>query len=194
MARPRLTAADKIAKLQAQIAALVVENGIEALPAPVAAAAAQATAPTVDPTAGFALLADAIAAATTKAITASKPVEKKTILNYKGETPWHGKDEPKLKLKRRMFQHGMLIDPELVTNDEIMLMNKLRPGRYFDNFVTVERRRDKGINFTWPMKTQDQKIRLAMQYGCVTIPQVLQRCIDEAAAPKKDFVEDDSDF
>ena len=143
---------------------------------------------------GYELLANAIAAATTQAIQAAKPIEKKTILNYKGDTPWHKRDEVHLKLKRRMFLHSQLIDPDFVSNAEILVLNKVRPGSYFDGFVHVERRRDKGLNIWWPLKTPDQKMRLATQYGVITLPQILQHCIDEAAAPKKDFVSDEDDF
>lgn len=196
MGRPKLTAEEKIARLQAQIATLKTENNLPAEAEPVAAAVdhVAAATPVVDASAGYALLADAIAAATTRAIQATKPIVKKTILDYKGDTPWRSRDVTQLKLKRRMFQHGQLIDPEMVSNEEITLMNKLRPGTYFDGFVRVERRRDKGLNFTWPLKTADQKIHLAMKYGCITVPQILQHCIDEAAAPKKDFVADEDDF
>ena len=194
MGRPALTPEQKLAKLQAQIDALKAEHGLDVPTQEVLAVAAPQVAAAPDATAGFEILANAIAAATTRAITATKPVEKKTILNYKGDTPWHKRDEVKLKLKRKMYQHGQLIDPDMVSNEEIAIMNKLRPGRYFDGFVTVERRRDKGLNFTWPLKTPDQKMRLAMQYGAITIPQILSRCVEEAAAPKKDFVPDEDDF
>jgi hypothetical protein len=171
---------DKIAALEAELAKLKSESGTESV------SAAQ---PTFDASAAD-VLARAIANATTAAINASKPIEKKSIITYKGDTPWHKAGEAHVKAKRKYYIHSLLIDPDFHSNEEITLLNKVRPGRYLDGFVTVERRRDKGINVQWPIKTPDQKMRLASTYGIITLTQLLQHCIDEAAAPKRDFMED----
>lgn len=129
-----------------------------------------------------------------QAIEQARP-QKKNPFNRKVNTPWMPKDgKPKLKLKRKMYQHGLLIDPDKCTNEEIDLLNKIRPGLYCDNFIRVIRRRDKGVNIEWPIKTPDQRQRLSTQYGLRNLVEVLQRCIEEANNPKKsDFDLDTED-
>lgn len=147
-------------------------------------------APTEAATPGLDVLAEAIARATTQAIQAAKPVEKKTILTYKGRNPWDPPEgTPKLKLKRKMFVHSLAVDPDMVSNDEIAMLNKVRPGRYCDGFITVERRRDKGINISWPIKTASQRMRLSAQYGIRSLVDLLQCCVSEDRTP----IPDDAD-
>jgi len=145
--------------------------------------------------AGMEVLAQAIAQAMTGANKASKPVEKKTILTYDGITPWSPpKGEKRLKAKRKFHVHSLLVDPDFHSNEEIDLFNKVRPGTYLNGFVKVERRRDKGINISWQIKTPDQKMRLAATYGITSLAQLLQRCIAEAAQPKKIEEASEEDF
>lgn len=138
---------------------------------------------------------DTLADALVKAINIAKPMEKKTPFNRKVNTPWTPKDgSPKLKLKRATHQHGLLIDPEFLTNDEIALMNKLRPGLYYDGWVRIVRRKDRGIDIDYPVKTAAQRLRLVNQYGIRNLKELLEGCIQEAENPtKKDQVDADGD-
>lgn len=131
------------------------------------------------------------------ALQSVKPVEKKNAANRVPKTPFTPKNgEAKLKLKRKMHQHGIPLDPDLLTNDQIELMNKLKPGRFIDNWVLVTRRKDRGMDITYPVKTAGQRMKLASQFG-ISGPNalniLLQRCIDEAANPKPDAYFDDED-
>lgn len=121
-----------------------------------------------------------------QAIEATKPVQKKTPMNRKAGTPWSPKDgSPKLKLRRAMYQHGLKLDPDMLTNEQIELLNKLRPGRFMDSWVKVTRRRDKGIDITYPIKTAAQRLKLVNQYGIRNFAELLARCIEEAENPKR---------
>lgn len=127
-------------------------------------------------------LADALV----QAINAAKPPEKKNPFNRKKGTPWTPKDgSAKLKLKRKMYQHGLLIDDEKIDNEEIALMNKVRPGLYLDGHVKVIRRRDRGIDIDYAVKTASQRLRLVNQFGIRNLKELLAQCIEEAANPKK---------
>src|ERR1051326_7500291 len=96
----------------------------------------------------------ALAEALSQAIRASQPPTKKTSSNRKPVTAWSPKDgTPKLKLKRKMYQHGLPIDPDLLTNEEIIALNELRPGRFLNGWVKVYRRRDRGVDIDYPTKT-----------------------------------------
>ena len=93
--------------------------------------------------------ASELAAALVQAINLTKPVEKKTFATRKSKTPWTPTDgSPKAKLKRVAHQHGVELDPDKLSSDEINLFNKLRPGRFLDGHVTVTRRRDRGIDIS----------------------------------------------
>ena len=126
-----------------------------------------------------------LAAALVQAINAAKPVEKKTFATRKPKTPWTPKDgSPKTKLKRNAFQHGMEIDEDKLSNDEIALFNKLRPGRFLDGLVTVTRRRDRGIDISYPVKTAAQRLKLVNLFGIRNLAELLAMCINEAQNPK----------
>lgn len=126
-----------------------------------------------------------LARALVEAINLAKPKEKKNAFNRTVKTPWTPKDgSPKLKLKRAAHQHGMEIDSEKLSNDEIALFNKLRPGRFLDGLVTVTRRRDKGIDITYPVKTAAQRLKLVNQFGIRNLAELLQLCVTEAENPK----------
>lgn len=127
-----------------------------------------------------------LAAVLTQVLQQNKPVEKKTTANRIPRTPWSPKNgEPKLKLKRKFYQHNYPLDAKRMTNERIALANQLKPGRFCDGFVTVTRRRDKGINITWPLKTPDQKLFLVQNFGLRNLDEIMQYCIDEAKNPKK---------
>jgi hypothetical protein len=119
-----------------------------------------------------------------QAINTTKPVEKKNPLNRKVNTPWTPKDgSPKLKLKRPAHQHGILINEDILSNEEIDLFNRLKPGDFCNGWVKVTKRRDRGIDIDYKVKTASDKLRLLNQFGIRSISELLQRCIDEASNP-----------
>lgn len=122
-----------------------------------------------------------------QAINLTKPVEKKNAGNRKPQSPWDPKDgSKKLKLKRKMYQHAILIDPDMIPNDEIALLNKLKVGRFVDGWVKVFRRKDHGIDIDYPVKTASQRMKLSSQYGIRNFKELLERCIADSALPAKD--------
>lgn len=127
-----------------------------------------------------------LASALVQAIEATQPKRKKTPIDRKPGDPWQPKDgSPKLKLKRKHFQHGIPIDPDMLTNEQITLLNQLKPGSYMGGYVKVYRRRDKGIDIDYPIKTAAQRLRLVNQFGITSFDTLIQRCLDEAADPQK---------
>lgn len=136
---------------------------------------------------------DQLAQALVKAIEATNP-RKKTAVNRKPGTPWHPKDgSPKLKLKRKHYQHGMILDQDMLSNEEVDLLNRLKVGIFMDGNVKVVRRRDKGIDIDYPVKTASQRLKLVNQYGVTSFSTLLQRCIDEASNPKTYIKPEDED-
>lgn len=107
-----------------------------------------------------------------------------TITNRKRNTPWTPKDgSKKLTLKRKMYQHGLRIKENTCTNEEIDLMNKIKPNVYCNGFITVTRRRDRGINIDYKIKTASDKLKLVNQFGITSFASLLRRIIDEGENP-----------
>lgn len=148
---------------------VVKETIAAAEPAPITASQAQ----------------QALADAFVNAIERTRPPEKKTAATYKAVTPWSPpKGTPQVKLKRKMFQHGILI-ADKVTNSELELLNKIRPGHYCEGFVRVTVRKDRGLDIDYPVKTASQRLRLINQYGIRSFTELLTRIIDEHENPTK---------
>ncbi len=140
-----------------------------------------------------------LAAAIVEAIRSTQPeptFAKKTIFNKKSKTPWNPTGGSRPRLKRKAYHHGMMIgDPTeptcRLTNTEIVLFNQLKPGTYCNGYVKVSRRRDKGIDVDYPIRTNSQRLRLVNDFGIRSFEELLQRCVTEAATPKP--VESDLD-
>ena len=127
-----------------------------------------------------------LAAALIQAINITKPITKKNIFTRTANTPWTPKDGgPRLKFKRRTYHHGVELRGK-VSNAEIALCNQLRPGVYGDGFFKVIRRRDKGLDIDYPIKTASQRLKLINQFGIRSFEELLQFLVAEAARPKKD--------
>lgn len=128
------------------------------------------------------------------AVERTKAPEKKNEFNRKGRTPWSPPDGvPRLKLRRKMYQHGLLIDNK-VTNEDIALLNQIKPGRYCDGNVHVNLRKDKGLDITYQVRTASQRLKLVNNYGITSFTGLLQRIIDEKTNPDKYRKTDDSDL
>lgn len=135
--------------------------------------------------------ASELAAALVQAIDVAKGPQKKTQFTRKINTPWTPKDgSPKLKLKRKMYQHGLVMDEDFLTNEEIALLNKVRPGRFMNGHVNVRRRKDWGIDIDYPVKTAAQRMRLASEFRIRSLTELLERCLEEVNNPIKYEVKD----
>lgn len=129
-----------------------------------------------------------------EAIKITKPVEKKTAANRVPKSPWDPKDgSKKLKLRRKHYQHGLLMDPDFLTNEQIALLNKLKPGRFLNGWVKVARRKDGGIDIDYPIKTAAQRMKLASSYGVYSLDILLEKCINEAANPKAEVPQNEDE-
>ena len=136
----------------------------------------------------------ALADAFVSAIERTRPPEKKTVANRKPITPWTPKDgSPKTKMKRKFYHHGMMIG-ENVNNEEIALLNRLKPGHYCDGNVRVTLRKDRGIDVDYPVKTASQRLKLVNVYGIRSFTELLQRIIDEKENPTKYRRPEDTDL
>lgn len=128
------------------------------------------------------------------AIERTKPPAKKTIFTRKKDTPWTPKDgSPKLKMRRKFYHHGIPIG-ENVSNEEIALLNQLKPGAYCDGYIRVTLRKDRGIDIDHPVRTASQRLKLVNTYGIRSFGELLQRIIDERNNPSKYRKPEDADL
>jgi hypothetical protein len=136
----------------------------------------------------------ALADAFVTAIERTREKPKAQAGSRKKKTPWSPKDgEPKLKMKRVFFQHGIPLG-ENVDNETIALLHQLKPGHYCDGYVRVTLRKDRGIDISYPVRTASQRLRMVNQYGIRSFPELLQRLIDEKNDPKKYRKPEDEDL
>jgi hypothetical protein len=126
-----------------------------------------------------------LAEAFVEAIERTKPKEKKTSFNRPKLGPWEPKDgSKKPKLKRKMYQHGLELTENILSKEEIELLNKVKAGSYCGNFVRVIKRKDKSLDIDYPIRTASQRLKLVNQFGIRNLAELCQRLIDEAARPK----------
>lgn len=135
-----------------------------------------------------------LAEAFVEAINRTKPPEKKTAYTRKRNSPYWPKDgSPKLRLKRRMYQHGQDLDDDLLHNSEVEKLNRLKPGKYCSGWVIVTKRRDGGIGIDYPVRTAAQRLKLVNQFGVTKFEDLIDRILDEKANPFKYRKSDDED-
>lgn len=127
------------------------------------------------------------------AIESTRPPQKKNPFNRKKGNPWLNKDgTPKPKLKRAWYQHGGEINPDHLYSEEIELLNQVKPGYYVGGLVIVTKRKDRGYNITWPVRTAAQRLRVMNEAGG-SFSEILRRCIEEYNNPAKYKGPDDDD-
>lgn len=135
----------------------------------------------------------AMADAFVSAIERTRGPVKQTVATRKPNTPWAPAGVPRTKLKRKMYHHGLLLD-EKITNEDIELLNKIRPGHYCDGYVRVTLRKDRGLDIDYPVRTASQRLKLINQFGVRSFTELLQRIIDEKANGAKYRKAEDSDL
>lgn len=106
-----------------------------------------------------------------------------TVAEIDWVTPWNptGKKN-RLKLRVPMYQNGARIDEDRVTEDEIALLNQIKPGRYNNGKWAVVRRQDKSLDFRYPNKSVEQRFELMALSKGQGISGLLKVVIDEHAA------------
>lgn len=92
-------------------------------------------------------------------------VRQKGILEIDPVTPWNPEGKRnRVALTRMTYQHGQLVNPFQMTEEEIVLANQLKPGRYYDRKIEVHRTEDGGINLTYHLGKVHERMELARQF------------------------------
>jgi hypothetical protein len=124
-------------------------------------------------------------------VSAQERTKQKTILDILPDSPWNPTGRRDMPSPRnQIFQHGMPVNPMMMTAEEIILANKLKPGRYVNRTVEVTRSTDGSLNITWPNKRIDQRMEFNGKFPtfaslCNTI--IAERAQKEEARRKGQF-------
>ena len=132
-----------------------------------------------------------LAEALIQAIRATQPPTKKTPFTRKQGSPFYHPDKPKL--RRTMFQHGVEMNSNQLTKEEVELLNLVKPGSYCDGIVRVIKRKDRGIDIDYPIKTAAQRLKLINNFGITKLTDLLSRIIAEQTDPQKYARPEDED-
>lgn len=89
----------------------------------------------------------------------------------------------RLTFTRDTYLHGIQLNPFLHTEEEIALFNKLKPGRYLDRKVEVQRNNNGDVNLVWEGGKQDSRIQMYSTYP--TIKSMLTAIVAERTAKEE---------
>lgn len=104
-----------------------------------------------------------------------------SLLEITPTTPWNPEGKRnRVPLTRPAYQHGQLINPLNMTEEEISLVNQIKPGRYYDRKIEVYRTVDGGINFTYMLGNTANKIEFWSKFP--SLVSLLTYIIDERKA------------
>lgn len=111
-------------------------------------------------------------------------------------TPWNPDGGPKKRLKVTAFyMNGARVNPVMLTNEEIDLINQLKPGAFNKKKWVVRKRRDKSIELQYPNKSVEHRIELRGEAG--NLAGMLKKILTEHEAQlekrRRGEFEDDED-
>lgn len=91
------------------------------------------------------------------------------LKDIKPVTPWNPEGKrSRLKPRGEIYQNGYLVNPLMMTEEDIELCNKLKPGRYLDRTVTVARQRDGSLYIEYASARTDQRMDFYAKYPTFT--------------------------
>lgn len=91
--------------------------------------------------------------------------KQKSYLDILPDSPFNPEGKrSRTPLRGSIFQHGMMVNPMMLTEEEIVLANQLKPGRYVNRTVEVSRTSNGDLNITWPNKRIDQRMEFNSKF------------------------------
>lgn len=97
---------------------------------------------------------------------------------------------------RPTWQQDILLNPLTHSEEEMVLFNQLKPGRYINRTVEVIRGGDGGINLRWNGKAMDKRIEFYSQWPDIKllIRAILKEREDKLARKRANVVDEDEDL
>ena len=128
-----------------------------------------------------------LASAITNAVAEAGPIKQVPISRYLAKTPWNptgSKQRPKL--RATFLQNGYEIREAFVTDEQIHLLNQIKPGRYINRKVEVVERNEHG-NHSIELRYNNKSIedRMELKTEARNLTEMLQRIVNEQKPDKK---------
>jgi hypothetical protein len=123
------------------------------------------------------------------AVEETAPVKQVHVSQYRGKTPWNPtgkKAHERPKLRGEFYQNGQRMFEDRLTEQEIGLLNKIRPGRYVNRKVEVIERQSNGeiaVEIRYSNATPD--LRSELKNECRNLVEMLERIIAENKSATK---------
>jgi len=92
------------------------------------------------------------------------------------------KNKRKVKLRAPFYQNGVMVRLDQLTDEQVTLINQLKPGRFNNRKWEIVKRRDRSIDFRYPNKTVEQRMQNNMVARDLT--GMLQLILTEAETQK----------
>lgn len=130
-----------------------------------------------------------LAVALKEAIQETAPVVQEHISRYRGATPFNpsgAQEHERPQLRGTFLQNGSKMSMPFLSDNEINLLNQLKPGRFIGRKVEVVERVENGevtVEIRYSNGTNEQ--RLEMKNEVRNLAELLERCIAEAGKPAK---------
>lgn len=96
-----------------------------------------------------------------RAIAANQPRRRKGVHEVVLNTPFWDGVSPRSVLTRTFYQNGAPVNDHVLTNEEIDLINQLKPGLYHKKKWRVSREGTEGIGLWYDSKTLQQRFDIA---------------------------------
>jgi hypothetical protein len=113
-------------------------------------------------------------------------------------TPWNPSGKPRtVKLKPpAVYQNGARLNPVMLSDEEVTLLNQLKPGVFNHKKWVVRKRRDKSLDIQYPNKTIEARMELKGEAG--NLSGMLRKILTEYEAQQErkkrgEFIEDDDE-
>ena len=112
-------------------------------------------------------------------------------------TPFNPKgDRFRKEFNRPTWLQDILLNPLTHSEEEMVLFNQLKPGRYIDRKVEVMRGADGGINLRWNGKAMDKRIEFYSQWPDIKLllRAILKEREDKLAKKRANVVDENEDL
>lgn len=116
------------------------------------------------------------------------------LANHKPTSSFNPLGKRKRVLKRKMYQNGFPLNVNILTDEEISLLNQIKPGRYIKGLVSVfqtYKGSDTLVNIVYVNKTVDQRFALKDEFR--NLGEMLKLIVEEHKNPPKRRGDDDED-
>lgn len=115
----------------------------------------------------------------------NQPTKKIPFAKFKTKSPFNPTGRKGRKLTRRVYQNYHRVDVKKLHDEEIALLNQIKPGRYLNGVLTIREvmnGADTDLHFLYDNKSQDQKFTVMREFrGHFT--EMLKRCINDGPKP-----------